>query len=291
MSFIRRKIELSFAYGTGPYGIDNPRVVTLSGLRVMCNALIAGGSGMGQLSLRIYGMSLSLMNELSTVGKLPVVFRRNTITVRAGDDESGMAQIYQGTITAAWADMESAPDTAFVVTAAAGLIEALLPIPASSYPGSADAAVILSNLADQMGVGFENNGVSVILSTPYFSGSARAQAESCVKAAGIEWNGIENGVLAIWPKGSYRGGLIPLISADTGMVGYPTYTSTGIIVSTLFNPTIRFGALAKVSSVLTPANGYWKVVTLNHEVESELPDGIWFTQMQLAKPENLVVTQ
>lgn len=300
MSFVRRKIAVTFQYGTGDDGFGAPLVTKtadLTGLRMSADAVIAGGAGMGQLQLRIYGMTLSLMNALSTIGKLPVVYRKNTVIVSAGDDVTGMAQIYQGTIIAAWADMNAAPEVAFNVTAAAGLLEALLPIPASSYPESADVAVILSNLVNQINsiehtnLVFENSGVSVILDRPYFPGSARQQAAAAVRAAGIEWNGIENGILAIWPRGGARGGAAQEVSTEKGMVGYPAYTATGIIAKSIFLPTVRFGALVDVKSTLTPANGRWRIVTLQHNLESEMPNGQWFTQMQLAKPELVVVTR
>lgn len=284
MPLIERKIDVIVAFGTGADGLGEGVAVTLSGHRVSASVNIAGGAGLGNAQVRIYGLTLSLMNQLSTVGKLPTMFRKNTVTVMAGDEVNGMAQIFQGTIIAAWADMMAAPDVAFNITAGAGLIEALLPIPASSYPGSADAAVILSNLAAQMGVAFENNGVSVILPKPYYAGSARAQALAVVEHAGIEWNGIENGVLAIWPRGGSRGGQIPLIEAGKNLVGYPTYTATGIVVTTEFNPVARFGGQVEVKSELTPACGTWNVLTLLHDVESQVPTGKWFSQMQLVAP-------
>lgn len=291
MALIHRKIDIVLTYGTDADGLGPGQAVTLSGHRVSVSATLAGGAGLGQTQVRIFGMSLSLMNQLSTIGKLPLQFRRNTITVIAGDEVNGMAQIFQGTVIAAWADLMSAPEVSFNITGSAGLIEALLPIPASSYPGTADAAVILANLASQMpDVSFENNGVSVILSTPYYPGSARAQAEAVVQAAGIEWNGIENGILAIWPRGGARKGLVPLVSPTSGLVGYPTYTATGIVITTIFNPVVRFGGQIQVASSLTPACGTWNIVTLVHDIESEVPNGKWFSQMQLAAPGIVVVS-
>lgn len=288
MTFIKRKITVKFGYGTGPQGLDEPRIVELAGHRVMCNVVTAGGAGMGQLHLRIFGLTPQLMAELSTVGKLPTVYARNTVTVFAGDDQSGMSQVYQGTMSAAYADMGSLPDAAFVVIGAVGLIEALMSIPPNTYKGEWDAAVILGNLAKQMGLAFENNGVSVILRDSYFPGAARAQAESCIKAANIDWV-IDNGVLAIWPKGGARGGTVPILSPETGLVGYPTYTATGVIATILYNPNIVFGALVEIVSELLPACGKWRVVTITHELSAELPGGPWFSQLQLTRPENLIV--
>lgn len=284
MSFIPRKLEYILSYGTGDDGLGPYETVKLTGHRSSVSAVIAGGAGMGQLQVRIFGMTQSMMNRLSTVGKMPLVMRSNLITVLAGDDKSGMSQVFSGTIISAWADMQAAPNVGFVIQALAGAIEAMIPVEPTSHRGSVDAADLLKEIAGKMGCGFENNGVHAMLSTPYFPGTARTQAESVVRACGCEWNGIENGVLAIWPKGGSRAGPIPLIAPQTGMVGYPTYTAMGIIVNTLYNPTLRHGARVKVESELTPACGEWVVTILTHELEANTPNGKWFTQAQLGVP-------
>jgi hypothetical protein len=289
MSFIQRKINASIVFGAGADGLNAGRTVELSGYRMIANATQAGGAGMGQLQLRIFGLNPSLMNDLSTVGKQPMAFARNTITVFAGDDAAGMSQFYQGTIIAAYADMTASPEVSFLITANVGTIEAITPLPASSYAGNADAAIILSNLAKQLNLTFENNGVSVILNNPVLPGAGRQQIESCAKAANIDWV-IDNGVLAIWKKGASRSTPDPiLISPDTGMVGYPTYTATGVIVTILYNPTIIFGQLVKVTSSITAACGMWRVLVLTHELSAEYPGGPWFSQLQLVRPDVLVV--
>lgn len=289
MSFTEKKIEVQFTYGTGPKGDGPPTGVTtatITGCRVSMQTNIIGGEGMAQCNGRIYGMGLSLMNQLSRVGKMPAVWRDNVMTLKAGDDVVGMSQIFQGTVIMAFPDMQSAPEVSFMVGAISGGLEQLKPIPSSSYnSNSVDVAVILGNLAQQMKVKFENNGVSKILSYPHFKGSARNQALDAVKQADIEWNGIENGILAIWPKGGTRGGEIPLINPGSGMIGYPTYTENGIFVKCLFNPSIRFGQIVQVESDIKPANGQWKVINLIHNTESKIPGGHWNTEMQLVLPE------
>lgn len=281
MTFVTRIIEIQVAYGTGPDGLDAGKAVSLTGHRCSVSITNAGGAGLGTTQIRIFGLSLSLMNELSTIGKLPNAFRRNTVTVLAGDEDTVLAQIFQGTIIAAWADFMAAPEVAFNITGGSGMLEALVPIPVSTYTGPTDAAIIMANLAAQMNLGFENSGVSVILSKPYYHGAARAQAQACAEEAKIEWI-IDNGVLAIWPRGAARKGAIVLLSPGGGMVGYPTYTATGIVVTTEFNPTLTFGQQVQVESSLTPACGVWKVATLVHDIEANMPGGKWFSQLQLA---------
>jgi hypothetical protein len=94
----------------------------------------------------------------------------------------------------------------------------------------------------------------------------------------------ENHIMAILPKNSSRGGVVPIISPDTGLVGYPSYVGPGMIgLKTIYNPSIRFMANVNVQSSLTPANGLWRVTKLVHELESRTIDGKWFTQIEANK--------
>lgn len=237
---------------------------------------------MGTAQLQIYGMKLEMMNQLSTLGMAPTLYRRNTILIEAGDDTNGMATVFVGTITNAWADFGGAPDAPFRVEAHTGLIEAVSNMPPSSYQGAASVAVVMQSLATKMGLSFQNSGVTVVLSNAYFSGSPRNQVLACAEAAGIEWI-IDDTTLAIWPRGQSRGGAVPLISPETGMLGYPSYTSKGVALRTVFNPSIGFGQQIEVKSDLTPACGRWVVYTLAHELEALVPNGRWFSAIDAAR--------
>lgn len=291
MSFVKRAIELRFDYGTGPQGQGAPKTVELTGHRVSVHVDESGGLGMGMAQVRIWGMSLSLMNELSTLGQSITLLRKNFITIKAGNVGGVLAQIFQGTIIAAWADMSTAPEVCFNVTAGAGAFEAVQPTAISTYQDSVKAEVLLEDLAGRAGLAFENNGATAVLGGgPYFIGSPRDQIMKVLEHTKPVISGIiSNGVLAIWPANGYRAGTVPVVSPETGMVGYPSYTATGIIVTTLFNPAVRFGALVEIVSSVTPACGNWYVYKLIHDIEAELPSGRWFTQMQLAKPGVIVV--
>jgi hypothetical protein len=279
MAFTRKRIDLQFSLGQGAFGDTGTNTVTLSGLRASAQIQQAGGASMGKLTLRVHGMTLSMMNQLSALTTQVMMTRKNSVTVSAGDDVSGVAAVFAGEIAEAWVDANSAPDVAFHVGAFAGLLQAVQPVPPTSYPGHADCATIMAGLATLMGLKFESNNVSVQLSTPYFPGSPRDQAMRCADAANVNWV-IDNGTLAIWPKGGSRGGTVPLISPDTGMIGFPQFNGVGIAVNTLFNPTIAFGQTVQVQSSLTVACGNWFVSALVHNLESETPGGAWMTQFQ-----------
>lgn len=283
MALAERLINVTFTLGEGSFGDTGQNTVKLSGLRISAKIVKAGGPSMSTLQMQVYGMTLSQMNQLSTLGMAPRLVRRNTVLVEAGDANSGMGTVFIGTITNAWADMQSAPDVPFRVEAHTGLIEAVSVQPPSSFTGPTSVATIMSGLAVAMGLTFENNGVKTVLANPYFYGSPREQAKACAEAAGCEWI-IDGNKLAIWNVGGFRGGEIPLISKLTGMDNYPSYTSMGISVRTLFNPSIGYGGKIKVESTLKPASGEWVVFSLDYDLESKVPKGRWFTTIGAARP-------
>jgi len=283
VSLVQRLINVKFQLANGTFVESGTDTVELSGLRITCDIVKAGGPSMGTLEMQIYGMTLSLMNQLSTLGIKVTLVPRNVVTVTAGDGESGMGTVFVGNITEAWTIFpeDGSPNVSFHVAAHVLGAFSVAPAQPSSFTGSTDVATILNGLATQMALAFENNGVNVKLNSPYFYGSPRDQALACVNAAAISWNGGDNGTLAIWPRGGSRGGLIPLLSKTTGMIGYPSYTAQGISVRSVFNPSIGFGSQIQVQSdFVKAANGMWAVYALNYELDSLMPNGRWRSFMQ-----------
>lgn len=278
--YAKRKIDLTIHLGTGDFGEGGFDTVTLQGLRVSAQITKSGMPGYNTADVRIYGMQLELMNRLSTLGtQSNILTRNNTISISPGDDGVQPSLAFIGTIQNAWTDFRGAPDVLFNILAQTGLIDKMKPVPPTSYAGAADVVTIMSGLAVAMGYAFENSGVAgIILSNPYFPGTAMEQAEACARAADIGFSP-DKGTLAIWPKNAARKGVIPLISPATGMVGHPSYTGSGISVRSAYNPSVLFGGQIQVDSSIAPARGTWIVNQLAHDLESEMPGGAWFTDI------------
>ena len=276
MAFAQKRIDCTFQLGTGSFGEGGLTTATVSGLRVAVQIQTGGGI---ECHAKLWGLTPSMLNQLSSLSKAAMVLRRNLLSISAGDSVSGMGVVFQGVIVESWVDMKQ-PESVLTVTAMdTGALLALTPVPPTTLPGSADAATILASLAKQSGLTLENNGVSVQIATPYLSGSLGDQITAICDHANIA-SVIDQTTLAIWPRGGSRGGAIPLVSPDTGMVGYPCYTANGITLTTMFNPSIAFGGDIQVQSGLPQANGQWHVIGLAQELESEIPNGKWFTSLQ-----------
>lgn len=280
MTFVRRRINLTFQFGQGAYGEDGFDTVTITGLRCSASITKAGGVSNSELDLRVWGLSLDLMNRLTILNQKLDQNRHNIVVVEAGDDQSGMGVVFIGTMIEAWADFDGVPDVALVAKASTCYTDALKPVPPTSFKGSVDVALALAGIGAQMAPPrtLENSGVSILLQNTYLEGTLLAQIRK-LQRAGDFYLIIEPDVIAIWPKNGVRRGAVPVISPETGMVGYPSFNSTGIAVTTLFNPSITFGGTVEVETV-TRARGSWTPFYIGHDLESEQPAGKWFTHMQ-----------
>jgi hypothetical protein len=296
-TFVQRAIDITITLGTGTLGSSGMNTVKLSGLRVICTISKAGSPSYDQSEIRIFGLPPSVMNAVSTLGVPFPLFRlNNAVTVEAGDAVNGMAVVFNGLIMSAWQNLDAAPDTFLSIQAFGTTGQAEAAMAPTSFPGTADVATIMSGLADRMGMAFENNGVQVQLSNPYLVGSLRKQAESVARAAGIEMcfdSTASVPILAIWPKMRTRGSAIPLINAQSGLIGYPRFNDRGVSFRCLFNPSIRVGGQIQLQSQIggAPAssgatvqqvqqagpNGTWVVYgPLTYSLSAQEPDGPWF---------------
>src|SRR5471032_3655194 len=105
MSFTRKRIDVTLTLGTGQFGDSGSNSVTLSGLRVQTIVQAAAGEAMPATQTRIYGIPLDMMCQLTQVGLINSAVRfNNSILIAAGDDETGLTTVYDGTIKESWAD-------------------------------------------------------------------------------------------------------------------------------------------------------------------------------------------
>ena len=284
---LKRKIRVTIILGEGAFGDDpasKENTATIEGKRVSVEIQKGGLPSLDRASVRIYGLPQSMVNKLSRVGVPYMQVRNNRITVEAGDDKNGMSQVFSGVIQTAFGDYKSAPDIALVVSAQAGILGLAKPVKPLSYPQGADVATVVADIAASMDMSFLNHGVSVNLPSSYFPGTAVDQLRAVARAANINAQ-ITGGPVAdpsnqtyveIWPKGGTRGGLIPVISPKTGLVGYPDFNDLGIALMTLYQPGLAFGGAFELQSSVLPACGVWYVQQLSYNLESETDGGAWF---------------
>jgi len=281
-NYVQRRIDLIIEIGQGQNGAEGSKKYTVRGLRVAAQIekLSAQVGGSGACQVTVWGLPFPLMQDLSSMARPIPIVRRNKLTVMAGD-QWHMAEVFSGDVWEAWADYNAMPEVGMTISCTPGAAAQMKPVDPISVDGQMDAVILLQQLAAAMGKDFENSGVpQTMLDHPYFPGTAWDQMTAISTAAHINAT-IDGNTLAIWPvNGARQQDQIPLISATTGMVGYPSYAGYGIRVRTIFNNQIRFGSKFRIDSEIKAANGEWIITMLSHDLAAEMPDGPWFTDLE-----------
>jgi len=281
--FRKRAINLRFtlAATSGTFTESGANVVDLTGLRVRAELTATMSTSMDQLNCEVWGLPPTITKRLTVLQNGWTQGLQNEVQVMAGDGDT-MALIFTGQIFNGWSDHSGQPEAMFTFQAYGGMGSAYASVPPLSYKGSVDAAVIAASIAQQMTppLTLQNSGVNVQLTDPYLPGDAMSQLRRLARMARFEYAMDEVGVLAIWPRGKPRDALAVDVSERTGLVGFPSFNDKGVVFSSIYNPSFRVNGPVNITSVEEPANGTWYPYNVTHDLESEVPDGRWFTHIE-----------
>jgi len=280
MSSFENKKQLKFVIKLGikKFSDDKSDTITLQGFRASVDIDKAGGVQMSTLKAQIYGVSQVDMNSITTLQWRPTATEKNTVEVYAIDGKLEVL-VFSGDIINAWGDYQSLPDVFLSISAMATFRAGLEPVQPISIKGGVQAATVMARIAKDMGLEFENNGVKSVIYNAYLAQTLKDQALELARACNFSVY-FDDKILAITPLFGGRDGDVVTLSASSGMVGYPTFDSTGVDFVTIFNPAIRFGGKIKIESDIERAAGEWFVASVAHRLESEKPNGAWFSRIR-----------
>lgn len=288
------------------------------------------GLGVGtECALTIEGMAPALMNRLSFVQNRaniqnPTVVGQSSSTVelRAGDYGGPLTLVFTGSIFVSFASYNGGSSVFNVQARMITLLSGSITDPIS-YRGPVPVPSILSDICTSAGLGFADHGGwgdCKELINHYAGGTAEDKIRSVVKDAGGVWNldqfqdnstsagQSRTGTVHAWGS-AYSGDEtdggkrkpIPLVDHQSGMIGYPEYSTAGLTFNCLFRPDITFYEPIKVKSSQSPAgweagadgnnaqgqyignpiwNGLWLPLFVSHDLSAEVPNGPWMTHVE-----------
>lgn len=273
-----KQLRFVLTLQTGKFGSSNNNQLTLQGLWAVADIEKGGGAMMPRLKAKIYGVSQSDMNSACTLQWKTGLLMTNTVEVYAIDGQQETL-VFIGNIINAWGDYLGMPDVFLMVQAQGGFAQQLQSAPPSSFKGQVDVATVMGQLANNMGLVFENNGVNVKMQDVYLANTNLEQAKELADSAGIDLY-LDDNTLAITPRAQPRNtSQIPLISSQTGMIGYPPFDGIGVNFRTLFNPAIKFGGSIKIQSDVQQACGQWVATSIAHHLDTQ-PGGAWHSTVR-----------
>lgn len=240
-----------------------------------------GGTEFAKANLQIFGLSIETMAQLTTLSFNPFMNDWNYIEILAGEEGQTLQSIFKGEITLSYADLNGGSKV-LKIQAQTGAYPVLIADPPKSVEGQQTAASLIESLAKQSNYSFENEGVTATISDCTISGDPVTKMRTIAQMVGADLL-IDDDTVVLLPKDGARKaeGGIPVVAVDTGMIGYPVFTNTGLQASTYFRPDLRLGAMVRVESIIPGATGLWRIVKLTHTLSVNNPNGgAWRTDFE-----------
>jgi hypothetical protein len=221
----------------------------------------------------ISNLKMSDMEKMTFLAFRPLQKRKNKIVIEAGIQGQELGMVFKGDIISAFPDFNSAPDVPFQIEAmAAGWSYQIAESP-TSIQGEEDVAKLMEQFAKQAGFSFVNNNVSATVQNTTFTGSPVQKAQQLAHEVNIELL-IDDENFTIQNWGEPRGDAV-LLGANSGLIGYPTFTQDGVEGRSFYNPKLRLGGQIKLQSIVPKANGYWKLTKLSHSLSAYTTSTQW----------------
>ncbi len=223
------------------------------------------------LDCRIYNLSPQTSNQIG--GE----FTR--IVLQAGY-EGNFGVLFDGTIKQVRQGRASQTDTYVDITAADGdraynFSAMALSLAAGTTPSDSVQAIIQNMASSGISEGYlpelPKNGR---VRGRVFYGMCRDEMREFAKNNNCTWS-IQDGKLTMIPLKAYVPGEVPVISADTGLIGMPEQTQNGIHMRLLLNPSIKIGQKIKLDNVTINRYRYGTDFQTNsNEAKAALPMAI-----------------
>jgi hypothetical protein len=283
MKKLIKTLKTTIILGEGEFdGGGNTKII--EGLATTVQVTKAGLPEKNSAEVRIQGLKLSDMEQLTFLSFLPGEYRKNHILIEAGDKGGELSVVFKGDITAASADFSTAPDVTMKFNALTAGWSVLIADSPTSVQGEATAESLIKQFAEQAGFNFINEGVTESVKNATFNGSPVQKAEQVADEVGAELL-MDDETWTLMPWDKPRGDAV-LLKADSGMIGYPSFTQDGISVECFYNPRLQLGGQIKIESIVPRASGYWKITKLSHDLAA-YTNGRWVSRIDgMYLPEN-----
>lgn len=257
--------------------------LSTTGLRVTSSIISGNGSMTPTAQIKIYNLKMETMLDLMRIRWQSMTALMSTIKLEVGEEGKTLAIAYEGNITFAHIDMNGAPDVALVIDSQVGALDSLKSVPSICFTKPTDAAGIVETICLGLGYVFENNaGASKILNPATYENPNIHKVEQICHDCDFDLY-VEHKLIAITPRGVSRQLAVPVITPNTGLIGYPSPDQRGVKFKCFYDPLIRFGGLIKLDeSELTTCNGEWRIYGLTILLDSNVANGNWFCEVNAA---------
>lgn len=240
-----------------------------------------GGKQFGNAKVEVFGVPLATMNQIARLW-LETLTPQNTDTLAIDVwDGEGFVPFFQGVITWSAVDASAMPQVKLVIEANAAM--ALMNAAPSPYAnaGPVQLSDVLTALIAPAGftLNYAEGAPDYQLVDTRVQGAPMEQVSQLMNGfPALTWFINLQQLIVRQANAPFTSDSIK-ISAETGLQGFPVYSTSGLQFSTIFNPRLRPGVALDVSvkDFEFVNRTLWVCAVLAHSLDVNFPNGHWTT--------------
>lgn len=272
MSYQRRDLTVQITLAQGTFDEQSGNILTLKNMKCECSISAYGGISGTSLNMSLYGLSLDKMAKLTSKAQRYIDQPQNLIKVMANDET-----VFLGTITSARINLNQMPDAPIEMVANAVGYERTLPCTPTSINGTTSVASMVQAIANKVGLKFVNIDVDAKATNEHAQGNAIQQIQYLAQAYDFI-DDIDVGTVFIYKSQSTIDGIIPHVSPENGLLGYPIFYDMGINFRCVFSSALRVGRKVNLQTSLPHGSGEYLITHgTTHYLSSNMDGGLWDT--------------
>lgn len=268
----QRSLRFEFTNGTSSFDEKGNNTISISEVRSTVSFQSAGNLFGTQVNVSLFGLSMELLASLSSkaMGLFGSDTERISMKIYVGD-----TAIFVGYMTSSIANMNTAPNSALMITATANADLQNKPSPPFSFNGATPVTSVITAICKAAGYSPYITGLDGIVAiNPHYEGSIFNQLEKLCDDFEIAMS-VASPTITFWPQNEKKDDVMPLISPEYGLIGYPIFSNGGVMFQTQFSTLLTTGRNIKLVTSLPHASGTYKLTSVSHELSSWMPDGPW----------------
>lgn len=268
----QRSLRFEFTNETSSFDEKGNNTISISEVRSTVSFQSAGNLFGTQVNVSLFGLSMELLASLSSkaMGLFGSDTERISMKIYVGD-----TAIFVGYMTSSIANMNTAPNSALMITATANADLQNKPSPPFSFNGATPVTSVITAICKAAGYSPYITGLDGIVATnPHYEGSIFNQLEKLCDDFEIAMS-VASPTITFWPQNEKKDDVMPLISPEYGLIGYPIFSNGGVMFQTQFSTLLTTGRNIKLVTSLPHASGTYKLTSVSHELSSWMPDGPW----------------
>lgn len=276
----QRSLRFEFFNEIQAFDKEGNNKIVLSNVKAMFKVGAYGNQTGVQAEMTIYGLSLELLAALSSkgIGIWTAEKERIKLTVHAND-----TLMFIGYIYSSYANMNAAPDAPLIINASGGLDLQTESAPPFSRPGAVALTDVIKAICEPYQYRVNTVGIDgVTVSNIHLVGSPLEQVRYACNQADLAMS-VTGDLVTVWPRGRAVDDVVPLVSPEFGLIGYPVFTQSGITFQTEFSTLLAQGRFIQLQTSLPHASGKYMLYIVEHYLSSWIEGGPWHTISQGAK--------